>query len=199
MNETAFLIRHAYFTTRQFAFVCDYPITSASRKLTKLARDEVIQKVTRGIWAQPEHNSFTPFGALNFLLGNERGYISFLSAMHTHGLISQIPGTVQIATTGHTRKLDTPIARYEFFRIKPEMMLSGIAFSETDPPYVIAIAEKALLDTLYISSRKGRRFASLPELDLSELDISQLKELCRNQAYSLQVREVIRKRLDRVF
>jgi hypothetical protein len=34
--------------------------------------------------------------------------------------------------------------------------------------YQIACAEKALLDTLYIATRKGTRFASLPELDLSE-------------------------------
>ena len=34
--------------------------------------------------------------------------------------------------------------------------------------YLIASPEKALLDLLYLSSRKGNRFESLPELDLCE-------------------------------
>jgi len=46
-------------------------------------------------------------------------------------------------------------------------MTEGVVWSETRVPYRIATPEKALLDTLYVSTRKGRRFRSLPELDLS--------------------------------
>ena len=46
-------------------------------------------------------------------------------------------------------------------------MQAGIEWSATVLPYRMAQAEKALLDVRYIATRKGRRFASLPELDLS--------------------------------
>ena len=87
--------------------------------------------VGRGIWAQPEHQRFTPTAAGPLLLGNEQGYVSFLSAMHLHRLIAQIPGSIQAATTGYARRLDTPVARYEFLRIQPSMMRHGIAASAT--------------------------------------------------------------------
>jgi len=91
---------------------------------------------------------------------------NMVSALHLHGLISQIPKTLQIATTGHARTLNSPIGRFEFLQIKPELMKQGIKWSDTHLPYLIATAEKALIDTLYLSTRKNRRFASLPEVDI---------------------------------
>jgi hypothetical protein len=58
------------------------------------------------------------------------------------------------------------VAQYEFFQIKPELMREGVNWSDSHLPYLIATSEKALIDTLYIATRKNRRFASLPELDL---------------------------------
>jgi len=55
--------------------------------------------------------------ALDCLMGKEQGYVSFLIALHLHGLVSQIPKTIQIATTGHARTLGSPIGRYEFLQI----------------------------------------------------------------------------------
>ena len=50
------------------------------------------------------------------LLHKEVGY---MSALHYYGILSQIPKSVQIATAGHSRKLDTQIGQFEFFQIKP--------------------------------------------------------------------------------
>ena len=101
-----------------------------------------------------------------YLLGKEQGYVSFLTVLHLHGLISQIPKTIQIATTGHARTLNSPVGHYEFLQIKPELMKQGTKWSDTHLPYLIATAEKALIDTLYLSTRKSRRFARLPEVDI---------------------------------
>ena len=155
MNAIAFLLVHAVFSTRQFAVLCERRIDVASRQLIRLAREGGVTRLTRGVWAQPAHPRFTPTAAVPLLLGNEQGYVSFLSAMHLHGLISQIPGSIEIATTGHTRQLDTPVARYEFLRIQPAMMRQGIAASATEPPYNLATAAKALIDTLYIATRNA--------------------------------------------
>ncbi len=119
------------------------------------------------MWANTSHPYFHPASCVPYLLNNESGYISFLTALHFHGLLSQIPKTIQIATTGHSRTLDSPVAYYEFIQIKPELMQQDLIWSETQLPYLLATAEKALLDVLYISTRKNRRFIRIPELTLT--------------------------------
>ena len=195
MHFTAFLTQNALFTTRQFAVRCDCRIDSSSRRLARLAGRDALVQVTRGVWAQVEHPLFTPYAAVPFLLGNEQGYVSFLSAMHRHGLVSQVPGGIQVATTGHSRSLLSPLGRYEFLHIKPEMMIKGVATSSTAPAYAIATAEKALLDTLYIATRKRRRFASLPELELAEIDQGRLRALLKAQVPWQPIRGAISSRL----
>lgn len=100
------------------------------------------------------------------ILGNEQGYVSFLTALHLHDVISQIPRAIQVATTGRGRRLETPIATFELFRLSPTLMGDGIEWSETTISYRLATAERALFDTLYLSTRKLLRFRSLPELEL---------------------------------
>ena len=195
MNGVGFLLRHAVFTTRHYAVLCDSRIDVASRQLARLASRGVLVRLTRGVWSQPEHPRFTPLAAVPWLLGSEQGYVSFLSAMHLHGLIGQIPGSVQVATTGHARCLATPVAHYEFLQIRPSMMVEGMAASATEPPYNLATAPKALLDTLYMATRRGRRFASLPEVDLDEVDAQELRRLVRRQVTSKPIRRAVEARL----
>jgi hypothetical protein len=59
------------------------------------------------------------------------------------------------------------VGTFEFFQLAPHLMRHGVAWSETRIPYRLATAEKALFDTLYISTKKARRFRALPELELS--------------------------------
>ena len=46
-------------------------------------------------------------------------------------------------------------------------MQKHLTWSETQLPYLLATAEKALLDVLYISTRKNRHFIHRPELTLT--------------------------------
>lgn len=162
-NNNDFII----FTTRDYANHQRLSMSSASKKLSRLKKNKLLTHVTKGVWANTSHPYFHPASCVPYLLNNERGYISFLTALHFHGLLSQIPKTIQIATTGHSRTLDSPVAYYEFIQIKPELMQKHLTWSETQLPYLLATAEKALLDVLYISTRKNRRFIRLPELTLT--------------------------------
>lgn len=194
MDTTAFLVRNALFTTRLFAVSTDRRVDSSSRALAGLAARGVLVKVTRGLWAQPDHPSFTPFGAVGFLLGREHGHVSFVSALHRHGVIAQIPGAVHIATTGHGRVLASPIGRFEFFQLRPQMMTDGVDLSDTEPPYPIATREKALLDTIYIGLRR-HRFVRLPELDTDDVDRQALNALLDEQVTALPQRRAVEMRL----
>lgn len=155
------------FSTREFALEAGISVATASRQLARAVRSGALTSVTRGVWANTAHPFFHPLACVPQLLGNEQGYVSFLTALHLHDMVSQIPNAVHVATTGHARKLTTSVGTYEFFHLGPNMMRDGVVWSETRILYRLATPEKALLDTLYIATRKRRRFHSLPELNLS--------------------------------
>jgi len=155
------------FTTRDYANYANLSVSAASKKLARLKENKLLTRVTKGVWANTSSPYFHPISCVPCLLGKERGYVSFLTALHLHGLLSQIPKTIQIATTGHSRTLHSMVAHYEFIQVKPELMQQGITWTETPLPYSLATAEKALIDVIYIATRKNRRFISLPELTLT--------------------------------
>lgn len=164
LNSIDFVV----FTTREFASHVGISMSAATKRLSRLSEKEFLTRVTKGVWANTGHPYFHPLCCVPYLLGKEQGYVSFLTALHLHGVVSQIPKTIQVATTGRGRSLDSPVGRYEFFQIKPELMTQGVDWSESQLPYLVASAEKALLDTLYLATRKNRRFARMPELDVMQ-------------------------------
>lgn len=162
LNTEGFVI----FTTREFANGAGISMSAAAKRLSRLSDKKFLTRITKGVWGNTSHPYFHPLSCVPYLLGKEQGYVSFLTALHLHGVVSQIPKSIQVATTGRGRVLDSPIGRYEFFQIKPELMKQGAEWSETQLPYLVATPEKALLDTLYLSTRKNRRFARMPEVDV---------------------------------
>jgi len=154
------------FTTRDYANAAALSLSAASKQLSRLHDRKFLKQITKGVWANTAHPYFHPLSCVPLLLGKEHGYVSFLTALHLHGAVSQIPATVQVATSGHSRVLESPVGRFEFLQIKPELMQAGVTWSETQLPFQLATPEKALFDVLYISTRKNRRFARLPELTL---------------------------------
>jgi predicted transcriptional regulator of viral defense system len=183
------------FTTRDYAAAGGVSLSSASRRLDRLSERDALTRVTRGVWANTAHPHFHPLACVPYLLGKEQGYVSFLTALHLHGILSQIPRTHQVATTGRPRLLDSPVGRFEFLRIKPDLMSDGVDWSDTHQPFLVASAEKALLDTLYISTRKNRRFSSLPELDLeTPFDRRAFERLLNELPYPVRIRSAITSR-----
>ncbi len=184
------------FTTRDYAAAGGLSPSAASHQLARLADKRAVTRVTKGVWADTKHPYFHPLACVPYVLGKEQGYVSFLTALHLHGVISQIPRASQVATTGRGRTLDSPVGRFEFFGMKPELMRDGIEWSDTRQSYLIASAEKAMLDVLYLSTRKSQRFARLPELDLTEsgFQVREFERLLRELPYSTRLRSAIRSR-----
>jgi len=189
------------FTTREFAIANSVSVSAASRRLATLRENGSILVLTRGIWANTGHPYFSPLSCIPKLLGVEQGYLSFLSALHLHGLLSQIPATIQIATTGRSRTLKTPVGMYEFFQIKPTLMLQDIYWSESRVPYRIASAEKCLFDTFYIATRKGRRFLKIPEIEVDSkvLSIRRFDSLINRLRLPIGIKVAVNKRASALF
>ena len=100
------------FTTRDYAAASGASMSSASRRLDRLSKRDALTRVTKGVWANTAHPHFHPLACIPYLLGKEQGYVSFLTALHLHGMLSQIPRTYQVATTGRPRLLDSPVGRF---------------------------------------------------------------------------------------
>jgi hypothetical protein len=94
-------------------------------------------------------------------------------------MIEQIPQVVYAVTTAHSRVETTPLGTYSFHQFDPSFFV-GFDWYRHGKGFLIASAEKALVDALYISTRKGRRFGSFPELELgSRFSIRRAREWVR--------------------
>lgn len=193
-NRREFIV----FTTQAYAAEAELSLSAASRKLSRLRDRKLLQQITRGVWANTSHPWFHPLSCVPLLLNREQGYVSFLTALHLHGLLAQIPATIQVAATGHSRILRSPVGTFEFLQIKPELMQQGVSWSDTQVPFQLATPAKALLDLLYISTRKNRRFASVPELALDNVsfDWKEFNRLLSEAALPLRLRNAIAERSD---
>ena len=107
------------FTTREVAAVRGASVAATSQSLKRMEGDGLLVRVARGLWCDPEDPRFSPFALVPFLSGAHRAYVSFLSALHLHGLIEQVPQVIYAATTGHTARRRTPVGTYAFHHLDP--------------------------------------------------------------------------------
>lgn len=120
--------------------------------------------------------------------------MSLLSALNLRGTTDQIP---HVVTTTQRPVLNTPVAAYEFYRIQAGLYGGFDPYRRTGN-FDIATAEKALFDTLYLSARKGRRFAFLPEVELpAGFSVSELENWVELIDYP-PLRIAVRKRWERL-
>ena len=195
MRPENFLLKKAIFTTREFAQATQTRVDASSRKLKSYESAGVITAITRGVWIQTQNPNFSRYGLVPYLLGNEQGYVSFLSALNRHGVITQIPQRIFVATTGHTRSFRSELAEFDFIQMKPQYMQYGVEWFSGGVSYALATAEKALLDCLYISTRRGNKFQFFPEIDREAIQNKKLKELLKAHQYPEKIEVAIRERL----
>ena len=193
LSNLEFLQNNSIFSTRDFAINSKISVSSATRILNRMTKKNELKNLTRGFWVYDSKNEVHPFSLSPYLIGNANGYISLLSALHIHGVISQIPTRIQIVSTNHQRILKTNFGIFEFFQMKPNMINDGINWSNTKLPYRIASIEKAILDIFYLSTRKGKRFSFLPELELKETNFKKKKffSLLKKQNFSSSIHKAI--------
>ncbi len=155
------------FTTREIALLAGGSLSAVSHSLKRMERQEIVRGVARGLWCDPADPRFTPFLLVPFLAGGHQAYVSFLSALNLHGMIEQIPHNVFCATTGHTRLRRTPVGTFSFHRIHPNFF-AGFDWYRGGREFLIATPEKALVDSLYVSSRRGKQFGFFPEIEFKK-------------------------------
>lgn len=108
-------------------------------------------------------------------------YISLESALFQHGVLDQAPHVLTCVSLNKTKRFRTELGELWFRRIKPDLFF-GFQLQDAVP---LALAEKALLDRLYLDGEAG-----LEELNLGELDFARLRRWA--EPYPARVRRGIR-------
>jgi predicted transcriptional regulator of viral defense system len=154
------------FTTGEIHALRGGSPSSIVQSLSLLERQGIVQHVRRGLWIIAlgrRREKVNPYTLASFVVTGARVYISFTSALHLHGIIEQIPQSITVASTAHTQTITTSAGTFYIHRIAPSFF-KGYDWYSGSGSFLIAEPEKALVDCLYVSSRRNRRFTYFPEL-----------------------------------
>jgi len=195
------LPRSPVFTTIEAAKAASASADQVSRDLGKLADRGLIVRVIPGVWAATTDPRFSPYAVVPALIRvaapGAKGYVSLLSALNLHGMIEQIPRSVQIVVSRRVRPIRrTAVGTYRLYVMSPELVDGSVQHEAGT--FDIATPEKALFDVLYLSARRGARFSHLPELTLpGTFSVRKLEAWVRKISYS-PLRVAVAHRWDRV-
>jgi predicted transcriptional regulator of viral defense system len=160
-------LNRAVFTTRELSMLSGSSLSNTTQALNLLEKGRLVFKITRGLWAETGNKQLSPYTVIPFLLPRHRAYVSFISALHLHGIIEQIPQIITLASTVHTKKIYTKVGTFIVHQISP-LLFDGFDWYRGSGNFLIAEPEKALVDSLYLSSRKKKQFRYFPEMHFSE-------------------------------
>jgi len=185
------------FTTSELSALSGKSLSTTTQALNFLQREGVVFKVYRGIWAEVSKERLSPYSVIHFLFPRHRAYVSFISALHLYGIVEQIPQVITLASTTHTKIIQTKIGTFSVHRIAPSFFDGFIWYKETGS-FLIAEPEKALVDSLYLSARRKKQFSYFPELYFPKsFSFKKAKEWVKKIPNS-RISSCVQKRLDTI-
>ena len=127
----------------------------ASQVLRRLAQENHIVHLSRGLWAIDLR--VNPLLIPDYLIAPMPCYISLQTALYHHGMIDQISRVITVVSLARSRKIQTPLATVSVHHMMPEFFFDY----ELDPKTGVKMAtpEKALVDMLYYKK-------NLPEIEI---------------------------------
>jgi predicted transcriptional regulator of viral defense system len=186
-------LKRDVFTTREISSISGKSLSATVQALNYLQKQGLIFKIYRGIWAEITGKPLSPYSVIPFLPVQSRCYVSFISALHLHGIIEQIPQVITLASIEHTRKVSTKAGAFAFYKIQPAFF-KGFNWYQKSGNFLIAQPEKALIDCLYISAYKKKQFSYFPELHFPKLFSSKKAKEWIRQIPSSRVRSYVEKK-----
>lgn len=133
------------------------------RRLREWQEKGYIRKVIKGwyIFSELEINENILFEIANRIY--MPSYISLEMALSYHGLIPEITYEVTSVSTRRTYAFETPIAKFIYRALKPDLFFGYEIVSYSNKSFKIATIEKAVLDYFYLNPHLTSRddFTSL--------------------------------------
>lgn len=151
------------FTTHELTAVSGKSSSTIVQCLNRLVEQGLLIKVYRGVWAEAGAKGVSAFEIIPCLFPRGRVYVSFITALNLHGIVEQIPQVVTLASSAHSKTIHTKLGVFSVHQIAPAIF-KGFDWYKGEGSFLIADPEKALIDSLYLSSRKKKQFGHFPEL-----------------------------------
>ena len=168
-------LRAPVVTTSEVAALMRGRVDSANKMLGRLASKGVVIPVSRGLWALTR--DLDPKVLSRYVAAPSPSYVSLLSALRYHGMLSQIPRSIYVVALGRPQEVETAMGDFSIHNVAPEVF-GG--FETTKGGALVASPEKALFDVFYLSGTKPRTFSSLPEVELPDnFDFGKLRSWTR--------------------
>ena len=187
-------LRKPVVTTDDAALVLRAERSAATHTLKRLATAGLLKRIRHGLWATDPN--LDPLLLPEYLTAPFPSYVSFQSALFFHGMVSQIPSVIYVASLAQTRTVRTSLGTYSIHRLAPSFF--GGYDTVKSSGVRLATPEKALLDTLYLAPARSRLFAHLPEVELPKhFDRDQIGYWVRRIPAGLR-RKSVEQRLDAV-
>lgn len=190
-------LKRPVFTSREISTISGKSLSTTVQALNHLQQQDVIKKVYRGIWIKHHSSDFSPYAVVPFLLPHQQVYVSFVSALHLYDIIGQIPQIITIATMTHSKIIETKVGVYKFHRIAPSFF-QGFKWYKGVRSFLIAEREKALIDCLYISTRRNKQYGHFPELHLKRSFSIKRAHCWVKKITSSNIRLDVRKKLAKI-
>ena len=176
-------------TTSEVAALMRGRVDSANKMLGRLTTKGVVKPLARGLWALGR--DLDPKVLSRYLAAPSPSYVSLLSALRFHGMISQIPRSTYVVTLGRPQEVETSMGDFSIHTVAPEVFGGFVA---TPEGALIASPEKALFDVFYLSGTKPRTFSSLPEVELpDDFDFGKVRNWTR-KVPSKRLRTIVERR-----
>ena len=141
--------------TRDFARRFDLSDSAATHALTRLAQKGVIRKIATGVWSTTAE--VDRFAVASHMFAPNVSYVSMRSAMNIHGMISQVPNSIEVVSTGSEGPHKTTVGAIDVHAVQGRL-ITGF---EVKGDRKVALPEKAAFDFLYLK----RHAELLPEVE----------------------------------
>jgi predicted transcriptional regulator of viral defense system len=145
------------------------------KTVERLTRNGILSKLNKGLYFAVA----TPPDLFEIANGlYVPSYVSLESALYRYGVISQAPYTVTSVSTNRSKKKTALNNEFEYTRLDPKYFFGYVR----DCYILIASREKALLDLLYLVSKKARPF-NFDGIDWKAINRKECKVYMRNYSF----------------
>lgn len=157
------------FSVNDFARIFKVKQKTARAFLAYNLKKGVFLRMKRGVYIYSA-NPPTKFEMANYLW--KPSYITFETALSSHGIIPETVYTITSATTRSSKEFNFENQIYKYYQIKKKLFFGYKPIKIRDKVVLMADKEKALLDYLYLVSLKKQLINE--RLDLKKIDKKKL-------------------------
>lgn len=139
------------FTTTDFITLSGLEPSAATQSLRRLAVQNLLWRLKRGVWANCLAPNLNPREAVPFLTAPWPSYVSLYSALADYGVIAEIPSIIYAVTSGPRMRHSNSLGVFHVHHI-PAPLIWGYEIKKVgQAAYPMAEREKAFLDLVYLS------------------------------------------------